>query len=315
MKCSSCSVVLLLMCLVVATASAQSLQPSGAARPYPGDDSESAPPPDVRSVKPPETVEPPAPEGGQNTIPPIVPPVAKPSVRLVHPNNDGLAYEGSKLTIRWQTTGEVAQVRLYYYGDRTHLGGNSRGDFGVLIADGAPNTGTYTWSVPWVDSAAFRLRIAALDAERKSLAADEVAVQFRPREMESIKEKTFILVSKDHQRLWYVKDGQLRRVHMVSTALGGFWTPTMRPGSYDSQRGAMGKVFEKDPAPISRLYHIAMPWWLQITASGSHGIHATSPRFYDELGGPASHGCVRQHRADAAILYDMVRVGTPVYVF
>jgi lipoprotein-anchoring transpeptidase ErfK/SrfK len=77
----------------------------------------------------------------------------------------------------------------------------------------------------------------------------------------------------------------------------------------------MGKVFEKDPAPTSRMYNVVMPWWLQITASGSHGIHATSPRFYDELGGPASHGCVRQHRADAEILYDMVRVGTPVYIF
>jgi lipoprotein-anchoring transpeptidase ErfK/SrfK len=58
-----------------------------------------------------------------------------------------------------------------------------------------------------------------------------------------------------------------------------------------------------------------MAWWMAITASGSHGIHATSPGFYYALGGPASHGCVRQHRNDARILYGMVSVGTAVYVF
>ena len=57
-----------------------------------------------------------------------------------------------------------------------------------------------------------------------------------------------------------------------------------------------------------------MLWWMAITSSGSHGIHATSPGYYGYLGGPASHGCVRQHRADARELYHMVDVGTPVYV-
>ena len=58
-----------------------------------------------------------------------------------------------------------------------------------------------------------------------------------------------------------------------------------------------------------------MPYWLQITASGSHGIHATSPPYYGRLGSPASHGCVRQHKADAQVLYGLVSVGTPVYIY
>jgi len=57
-----------------------------------------------------------------------------------------------------------------------------------------------------------------------------------------------------------------------------------------------------------------MLWWMAITSSGSHGIHATSPPFYQYLGEPASHGCIRQHRTDAHTLYEMVDVGTPVYV-
>ncbi len=64
-----------------------------------------------------------------------------------------------------------------------------------------------------------------------------------------------------------------------------------------------------------RAYTCWMPYYLAITSSGSHGIHATSPSMYRYLGRPASHGCIRQHHADAKILYSLVSVGTPVYVF
>jgi lipoprotein-anchoring transpeptidase ErfK/SrfK len=77
----------------------------------------------------------------------------------------------------------------------------------------------------------------------------------------------------------------------------------------------MGKVFRKAPSAWSRSYRVNMPYWLQITSSGSHGIHATSPRYYGRLGSPASAGCVRQHLSDAAKLYSLVSVGTPVYIF
>jgi lipoprotein-anchoring transpeptidase ErfK/SrfK len=310
----------LLLAILPATTALQA-DPLGQSKPYPGEDVESpASLPSVSSVAPPIVpVEPPK-LGGIETEPvkpivPVRPVIKKITLRVTNPKNDHIAYENARLTIKWSTTGDVSKVRLYYYGDRTKLGGNSRGDFGVLIADSALNTGSYVWTVPWIDASAFRLRVAALDASMKAAASDEIAVQFRPKEMLAIKEKTFILVIKRQQRLYYVKEGHLKRVHLVSTALDGFWTPTMRPGSYDPERGAMGKVFSKDPAPTSRMYDVVMPWWLQITESGSHGIHATSPRFYDELGGPASHGCVRQHRADAEVLYGMVSVGTPVYIY
>jgi lipoprotein-anchoring transpeptidase ErfK/SrfK len=88
----------------------------------------------------------------------------------------------------------------------------------------------------------------------------------------------------------------------------------MQPGS-GGRRGAMGRVFGKDPDAFSRMYEVHMLWWMAITSSGSHGIHATSPGFYSQLGEPASHGCIRQHRRDARTLYQMVSVGTSVYVF
>lgn len=312
----SLSVLLLIAC--GATVHAQG--PGAAPKQYAGDDTSV----DITSGLKVEDVPPPAavegPTGQGTVLPPdgkpprVIPPTVKPTLVLSNPKNDVRVFEGAKMTIRWNSTGDIPRVRLYYYGDRTQLGGHGRGDFGVVIADSVANTGSFSWTIPWVDSSAFRLRVAGLDPSGRKVAADERAMRFLPKEAAEIKEKTFIFITKEHQRLYYVQDGELKRIHIISTALPGYVTPNMRPGSHDPKRGGMGKVWVKEWAPVSREYHVVMRYWLQITQSGSHGIHATSPGLYDQLGGPASHGCVRQHAADAAILYDMVHVGTPVYI-
>jgi lipoprotein-anchoring transpeptidase ErfK/SrfK len=195
------------------------------------------------------------------------------------------------------------------------LGGRDRGMFSGYIAERAENASHVTWKVPWVDAISLAVRIAGLDEDGRKLADDERHLRFRPKVLADLTEETLIAVSKTHQRLYFQRDGRIVRQHVVSTAAGGYWTPTMKPGSVDGRRGRMGQVFSKDPHAYSRMYHCAMPYWLAITSTGSHGIHATSPPFYWRLGAPASHGCIRQHRADARILFSMVNVGTPVYVF
>jgi lipoprotein-anchoring transpeptidase ErfK/SrfK len=240
----------------------------------------------------------------------------KPSIRLLQPEKDGEWTEGGDVEFVWETSGPVEYVRVSYCGEKCRLGGYERGSFDAFITQKAPNTGRYAWKPPWVDAIDMKVRIAALDEEGVKLAADERVVRFRPKFMASLKDKgTLIAISKTRQRLYYQRDGKLVRQHIISTAAGGYWTPTMGPGSYDGRRGAMGEVFDKSPNAWSSQYHCWMAWWMAITASGSHGIHATSPGFYYALGGPASHGCVRQHRNDARILYGMVSVGTAVYVF
>jgi len=240
----------------------------------------------------------------------------KPSIRFVRPEKDGELTEGAEFEFAWETSGPVAYVRLSYCGERCRLGGHERGTFEAFITQKAPNSGRYTWKPPWLDGIEVKVRIAALDEEGEKLAADERVVGFRPKVMADLKDKgTLIAISKTRQRLYYQRDGEVVREHIISTAAGGYWTPTMKPGSYDGRRGATGRVFNKSPNAWSSQYHCWMPYWMAITASGSHGIHATSPRFYYALGGPASHGCVRQHHSDARVLYGMVRVGTPVYVF
>ncbi|MGM0492961.1 MAG: L,D-transpeptidase [Armatimonadota bacterium] len=236
-------------------------------------------------------------------------------VRITSPADDGEVLEGSRAHIRWDSGGPIEKVRLYYSYDRCKLAGKSRGSVGhVLFNQMIPNFGEVPWTVPWMDGDGFRLRIAAYGHEDELIASDEIGVRFRPAELKDLPDHAIGIVKK-RQRLYYYEDGRIRRMHIVSTAAPGYWTPTMKPGSHDPRRGAMGKVFGKQWNAWSRQYQTAMPFWLQITASGSHGIHATSPPYYQYLGRPASHGCVRQHRADAQVLYGMVDVGTPVYIF
>ena len=238
-------------------------------------------------------------------------------VTLLSPGADDEWTEGEEITITWETAGPVTHVRLYYYGGRCRLGGRDRGMFGGFIVEEAPNTGTHTWKTPWVDALSMGVRIAGLGEDGEKLAEDERSVRFRPKELAALKDETGTLIGvlKGRQRLYLQKDGKFIRQHMVSTGVGSYWTPPMRPGSTDRRRGRMGQVFRKSGNAWSRAYSCWMPYWLQITSSGSHGIHATSPRYYGRLGGPASHGCIRQHHADAKVLYGLVSVGTPVYVY
>ena len=236
----------------------------------------------------------------------------KPALAFLSPGPNEDWIEGGDITIRWLFAGPIRTVRLIYYGDMTRLGGRDRGHFSNVIVDKIPNTGQYKWVVPWMDSSGFVVRIAGYDEHGKMVAEAERGVSFRAKEAAG-KTGTFIVISKARQRLWYYRDGRLKWISIVSTALAGYTTPDMSPGS-GGRRGAMGRVFYKDPDAFSRMYQVHMLWWMAVTSSGSHGIHATSPNLYRYLGEPASHGCIRQHRSDARELYGMVSVGTPVYV-
>lgn len=252
---------------------------------------------------------------GPSASPEGAPPTGPSAIMLLAPEANSEVLEGSEVILRWSSVGPIERVRLYFSYDRCPLGGKPRGEVGqVLFGQMIANSGEARWTVPWVDAAGFRLRIAGYDAAGERLADDEIGVRFRPAQLKDLPDRALGII-KARQRLYYYEDGRIRRMHVVSTAAPGYNTPTMRPGSYDRRRGAMGQVFRKARSAWSRSYRVNMPYWLQITSSGSHGIHATSPRFYSRLGSGASHGCVRQHRADAAVLYEMVAVGTPVYIF
>lgn len=239
---------------------------------------------------------------------------ARPSIQLISPRVGDEWVEGTSVTIAWEVTGPICWVRLYYYGGKCRLGGRSRGSFDGYIAKRVSAIETVQWVIPWIDARALRVRVAGFDANGERRAWFERTVHFRPRELAGVPD-TCIAIIKRKQRLYYYQDGNIARMHVVSTARPGHTTPQMKPGDYSRRRGALGQVFRKSPWPRSRRYNCTMPYWLAITSSGSHGIHGTSPNLYHRLGRPASHGCIRQHRRDAKKLYELVPIGTPVYIF
>jgi lipoprotein-anchoring transpeptidase ErfK/SrfK len=99
-------------------------------------------------------------------------------------------------------------------------------------------------------------------------------------------------IDRGSQRMSVIVDGVPRYNWRVSTARRGYVTP---PGTYHPQMLAkswFSKKYYNSPMPHSIFFF------------GGFAIHGT----YDiaQLGGPASHGCVRLDPGNAAILYGLV---------
>jgi hypothetical protein len=88
-------------------------------------------------------------------------------------------------------------------------------------------------------------------------------------------------------------DGVPRYGFAVSTGRAGYGTPN---GAYHPQRLAaswFSKLYYNSPMPYSIFFH------------GGYAIHGSYE--INRLGGPASHGCIRLHPANAAALFELVK--------
>jgi lipoprotein-anchoring transpeptidase ErfK/SrfK len=99
-------------------------------------------------------------------------------------------------------------------------------------------------------------------------------------------------IDRSSQTMQVSVDGMPRYHWRVSTARRGFITP---PGTYHPQMMArrwFSRLYYNSPMPHSIFFH------------GGYAIHGT----YDiaQLGGPASHGCVRLDPEHAATLFELV---------
>src|ERR1700712_5326234 len=102
-----------------------------------------------------------------------------------------------------------------------------------------------------------------------------------------------ISVDKSRQRMAVMVDGEARYQWAVSTGRAGHGTPS---GTYRPQRLArawFSRAYYNSPMPHSIFSH------------GGYAIHGS----YDtrRRGGPASHGCIRLHPANAATLFALVQ--------
>jgi lipoprotein-anchoring transpeptidase ErfK/SrfK len=112
-------------------------------------------------------------------------------------------------------------------------------------------------------------------------------------------------IEKSTQTMYVTVNGVTRHEWPVSTGRGRYATPS---GSFRPQRLArrwFSRRYYNSPMPYSVFFH------------KGYAIHGTTE--IHRLGGPASHGCVRLHPRNAAILFSLVQRfgngGTRISVF
>lgn len=102
-----------------------------------------------------------------------------------------------------------------------------------------------------------------------------------------------VTVDQAAQRISVAVDGITRYDWPVSTARWGYVTPN---GTYKPQWLAKqwySTIYDNAPMPYSIFFY------------SGFAIHGTTD--YAHLGQPASHGCVRLHPEDAALLFELVK--------
>jgi len=103
-----------------------------------------------------------------------------------------------------------------------------------------------------------------------------------------------ITVDKNSQTMTVAVDGVERYRWPVSTGIPSYETPNGSYRTFRMEASHFSKEFDDAPMPHSIFF----------TKIG-HAIHGTE--YESKLGTPASHGCVRLSRANAATLYDLVQ--------
>src|SRR3954447_2909048 len=103
-----------------------------------------------------------------------------------------------------------------------------------------------------------------------------------------------ITIDKSSQRMTVAVNGETRWNWRVSTGRAGRETPSGKFQAFRMEADHFSKEFDEAPMPHSIFF----------TKVG-HAIHGSDSE--SRLGTPASHGCVRLSRANAATLYAMVQ--------
>src|SRR5882762_2587497 len=106
--------------------------------------------------------------------------------------------------------------------------------------------------------------------------------------------KVAITVDKDSQQMTVAVDGVERYRWPVSSGLPSYETPNGSFRTFRMEEDHFSKEFDDAPMPHSIFF----------TKIG-HAIHGTDS--VNRLGSPASHGCVRLSRDNAATLYSLVQ--------
>ena len=136
-----------------------------------------------------------------------------------------------------------------------------------------------------------------------------------------------VKINLSEQRAYYTRGGRPIGWSYVATGTAGHRTPTGRfhisekvYDKYSNRYGwienELGQKVDSDASPGDhvprgcRYVAAPMPYWMRLTDYGI-GMHAgpiPNPGF------PASHGCIRLPRGVAPLVFDSIRLGTPVHI-
>lgn len=117
----------------------------------------------------------------------------------------------------------------------------------------------------------------------------------------------------------YLKQQEMRilengeAVETFSVSSGKKNTPTPTPtGNF--------RVYTKSVMVYSNLANCWLPFWVGFTSDGLYGFHELpicqkGRKGIEEIGEPASIGCIRLNLNDSEIFYKWVEIGTPVKIY
>ncbi len=121
-----------------------------------------------------------------------------------------------------------------------------------------------------------------------------------------------VVYSEEQQRVWLIgENGRVEHTHLVS----GSVYDNLEPGTYQVYSRSMNAIGIDDSGTMQ--YFVRFTQGPSGAAIGFHDIpvkDGARVQGVDELGTATSHGCIRQKRADAKLMWDFAALGTTVVV-
>lgn len=121
-----------------------------------------------------------------------------------------------------------------------------------------------------------------------------------------------VVYSEEQQRVWLLDEkGRVRHTYPVS----GSVYDNLDPGSYQVYSRSMNAIGIDDSGTMK--YFVRFTQGDSGAAIGFHDIPVKDGervQGFDELGTATSHGCIRQKRSDAKVMWRFADIGTPVVV-
>lgn len=121
--------------------------------------------------------------------------------------------------------------------------------------------------------------------------------------------KKQVKVDLSQQKMFLFESGKLVKEYSISSGLAESPTPT---GEY--------KIIYKQEKLYSKLAGCWLSYWVGFTKDGLYGFHETPVcdgirEGEDNIGKPASHGCIRLKIGEADDFYSWSEIGMPIEIY